>query len=200
MYRLVARLVTFRFTIAIVIVTLVLSLAVGTGARPYRVSGKQKLSGTWQLNHDLSMSGRGETLEQLGNDGQSLPIPEPTVWRLAANEPRIVELLEATELLEILLHGRELTMNATGGSDVVLTRTLLMDGQPSEQSFVPGAGSSQARWANGRLVIETQTTIGPRVIEIYELVDVDRLRLSVRIENQNWARPLLLQRVYDRIS
>jgi hypothetical protein len=110
-------------------------------------------------------------------------------------------MLEATELLEIFQHGRQITMNATGSANVVLTRTVYTDGRPSEQRFGAGyRGISRSEWDGNIFVIETEISAGPRVTETYEISDDDLLYVSVRIENPRWSQPVVVRRVYDRIS
>jgi hypothetical protein len=110
-------------------------------------------------------------------------------------------LLEASELLEILRHGKEITTNAIGSRDIVVTRTVYTDGRLSEQRF--GSGNlvvSRATWDDERLIIETVTTRALYVTETYELnADGNSLAVSVQIENRLWDQPLFIHRVYDRV-
>jgi len=162
---------------------------------------RPKLSGTWLLNTALSENGRSDLPGNLDAPNRSSHIRAADLWSCVESEPIVAELLEATELLEILRHGEEITMNAVGGPDVVFTRTVYTDGTSTEQSF--GSGNlvmSRAGWDDDKLIIETETIGAIHVTETYELsTDASLLTISVWIENFLWDQPLLLQRVYDRV-
>jgi hypothetical protein len=162
---------------------------------------RQKLSGTWQLNPALSADGRRELPGNLDSSDRSSLVLSADLWTYAESEPLIAELIEASELLEILRHGKEITLNAIGSPDIVLTRTVYTDGRLSEQGFGSGnSGISRARWDDESLIIETETTGALHVTETYELyANGSLLALSVQIENPLWSQPMLIHRVYDRI-
>jgi hypothetical protein len=183
---------------------LIPALTIGTsnaGTETQRNKIRQKLSGTWQLNLDLSSDGRSELPGNLDSPNRISLIRSTDLWAQVEAEPLTAELLEASELLEILRHGKELTINAIGSPDIVLTRTVYTDGRLSEQSFGSGnSGISRARWDDERLIIETETTGALRVTETYELnANGSLLAVSVQIENPLWSQPLFIHRVYDRI-
>jgi hypothetical protein len=181
--------------------TLVAVLGPAAVAHPSSFVVKPMIAGSWQLNRELSSNGRSELPGQLATGEQSLPVSTTAFWTIAEENPRNTEMLEATELLEISQHGRQITMNATGSANVVLTRTVYTDGRPSEQRFGFGYGGiSRAAWDGNIFVIETETSAGPSVTETYEVSDDDLLYVSVRIENPRWSQPLVVRRVYDRIS
>jgi hypothetical protein len=165
-------------------------------------STEPDLSGTWELNQRLSAysfeTPPGGTRK---GDGES-PVSYEYSSSVAAAQrvARMRELLDVTKKLEIFQQGRELTMNATGGTFVVLTRTIYTDGQLSEQRFGHGdKGVGQGKWNENRFVIETKTERGPKVTEIYELsAGGERLYLSVKIEHESWTQPVYIRRVYDK--
>jgi hypothetical protein len=170
-------------------------------ARPVSSSKQPDLSGTWRLNQELSVYPAELLQEEVGNG-----LVVNSRWTPPANEPqfrssaRLRELMEATATIEIFRHGHKLTMNATGSSFVVLTRTVNTDGRPSEHSFGLGdKGVSHASWSDKRLILETNTLRGPKLTETYELSpDGERLTVMVKIEDPHFAQPLLVRRVYDK--
>jgi hypothetical protein len=161
----------------------------------------RKLSGIWLFNAALSKNGISDLPGNLDSPNRSFLIRAADLWTYVESEPIVAELLEASELLQILGLGKEITMNAVASPDVVFTRTVYTDGRSSEQSF--GFGNlviSRARWDDDTLIIETQTTGALYVTETYELsADTSLLTISVWIENFWWDQPILLQRVYDRV-
>jgi hypothetical protein len=174
-------------------------------ARAANNSKRRELAGRWRLNRELSaysgalLPGVVEGNEPVMNDHWALPVKDSQSGPARA---RVREVLDATTSLEIFQHGREITINATGSVFVVLTRTIYTDGRPSEQRFALGnKGESQAHWNKNQFIVETNTMRGPKLTETYELSrGGKRLYLLVKIENENWTRPLLIRRVYDRDS
>jgi hypothetical protein len=174
-------------------------------ARAANNSKRRELAGRWRLNRELSaysgalLPGVVEGNEPVMNDHWALPVKDSQSGPARA---RVREVLDATTSLEIFQHGREITINATGSVFVVLTRTIYTDGRPSEQRFALGdKGESQAHWNKNQFMVETNTMRGPKLTETYELSrGGKRLYLLVKIENENWTRPLLIRRVYDRDS
>jgi hypothetical protein len=174
-------------------------------ARAANNSKRRELAGRWRLNRELSaysgalLPGVVEGNEPVMNDHWALPVKDSQSGPARA---RVREVLDATTSLEIFQHGREITINATGSVFVVLTRTIYTDGRPSEQRFALGnKGESQAHWNKNQFIVETNTMRGPKLTETYELSrGGKRLYLLVKIESENWTRPLLIRRVYDRDS
>lgn len=162
---------------------------------------RRKLSGLWLLNAALSENGRSDLPGNLDSPKLSSLIRAADLWTYVEPEPIVAELLLASELLEILRHRKEITMNAVGSPDVVFTRTVYTDGRSSEQNL--GSGNlvmSHARWDDDKLIIETEAMGDLHATETYELnANASLLTISVRIENLLWDQPLLLQRVYDRV-
>lgn len=162
---------------------------------------RRKLSGIWLFNAALSENGTSDLPGNLDSANRSSLIRASDLWTYIESEPIVAELLEASELLEIHRHGKQITMNAVGSPDVLFTRTVYTDGRSSEQSF--GSGNlvmSRARWNDDKLIIETETIGAVRTTETYELSgDASLLTISVWIENFLWDQPLFLQRVYDRV-
>jgi hypothetical protein len=150
---------------------------------------------------ERSANGQSDLPRNLDSPNRSSLIRAADLWTFVESEPVVAELLEASELLEILRDGKEITMNAIGSPDIVITRTIYADGRSSEQSF--GAGNlavSRATWDNEKLIIETVTTRALYVTETYELnADGNSLAVSVQIENRLWDQPLFIHRVYDRV-
>ena len=153
------------------------------------------------LNVERSENGRNEVPGNLDSPNRSSLIRAADLWTYVESEPIVAELLEASELLEILPHGKAITMNAFGSPDVVFTRTVYTGGRSSEQSFWSGNLTiSRARWNDEKLIIESETISAIHTTETYELnADASLLTILVRIENFLWDQPLLLQRVYDRV-
>lgn len=174
--------------------------AVGVGA--VHRGSKPKIAGTWQVNRDRSTNGRSELPGQLDSEPNASPQITSERWSRVEGDYRTDELLEATELLNILVRGGEVTVNATGGSDVVLTRTMHTDWRLSEQAIGPGLrGWSRAEWRGSKLFIETTLKDGLTVTEDYDLSpDGSSLFVTVRLESASWSQPLIVARVYDRIS
>jgi hypothetical protein len=162
---------------------------------------RRKLSGIWVLNAPLSENGQSNLPRNLDSTNRSSLIHATNLWTYIEADPIVAELHEASELLEILRYGKEITMNAIGSAEVVFTRTVYTDGRSSEQSF--GSGNlvmSRARWDDDKLIIETETTAGFHATETYELnANASLLAISVQIENFLWDQPLLLYRVYNRV-
>jgi hypothetical protein len=197
----------FRNKDAVLLAILLVMTAIGPSAiaQPANSSKRRDLAGRWRLNRELSAfsdelspGGVGDN-EQVMSEHWALPVKDSQSG-LASS--RVREVLDATTSLEIFQHGRELTMNATGSVFVLLTRTIYTDGRPSEQRFALGDnGESQAHWNKNQFIVETKTKRGPKLTEAYELSrGGTRLYLLVKIENENWMRPLLIRRVYDRDS
>jgi hypothetical protein len=192
---------------AVLMAFLLVLSAIGPSAmaQPANNSNRRDLAGRWLLNRGLSaysgalLPGVVEGNEPVMNDHWALPVKDSQSGLASA---RVREVLDATTSLEIFQHGRELTINATGSVFVVLTRTIYTDGRPSEQRFTLGdKGESQAHWNKNQFIVETKTKRGPELTETYELSRGGKqLYLLVKIENENWTRPLLIRRVYDRDS
>ena len=183
------------------------ALAATALAQPVNDSKQPDLSGTWRLNQKLSADLRNAPPAEFGNTERIVPVSSYEDWASTVKEAqrteiiaRVRELFEATKTLEIFQRGRELTMNATGSAFVVLTRTISTDGRPSEQGFGLGVkGESEARWNERKFIVETKTERGQRLTETYELSPSgDRLYVFVKIENERWAKPLFVRRIYDR--
>ncbi len=184
---------------------LVIAIIVGSAmAHPLSNSKQPDLSGTWRLNQELSAYSTALPPEGVVNSG----LTENSSWAFQ-KEPqsfrpsaRVRELLDATATIEIFQHGHKLTMNAIGSSFVVLTRTINIDGRPSQHSFGLGDnGVSQAIWSDKRFILETMTHSGPKLTEVYELAPSGgRLYVLVKIEDEHWTQPLLIRRVYDKQS
>lgn len=162
---------------------------------------RRKLSGIWLLNVERSANGQNDLPGNLESPDRSSLIRAADLWTYVESEPVVAELLEASELLEILRDGKEITMNGVGSPDVVITRTVYTDGRSSEQSFGLGIlALSRARWDDDKLIIETDTTAAFHTTETYELnADANLLTISVLIEHPLWDQRLLLQRVYNRV-
>jgi len=196
-----------RNTGAVLLAILLVMTAIGPSAmaQPANSSKRRDLAGRWRLNLELSAYSAPLPPEGVGgnepvmNEHWALPVKDSQSGLASA---RVREVLDATTSLEIFQHGRELTINATGSVFVVLTRTIYTDGRPSEQRFALGdKGESQAHWNKNQFIVETKTKRGPKLTETYELSrGGKRLYLLVKIENENWTRPLLIRRVYDRDS
>ncbi len=197
----------FRNKGAVLLAILLVMTAIGSSAmaQPANNSKRRDLAGRWRLNRELSASsdllspgGVGDN-EPVMNEHWALPVKDSQSGLASA---RVREVLDATSSLEIFQHRRELTINATGSVYVVLTRTIYTDGRPSEQRSALGdKGESQAHWNKNQFIVETNTKHGPKLTETYELSRGGaRLYLLVKIENENWTRPLLIRRVYDRDS
>ena len=191
-------------TWALLLLLLVPALTTATSdasAETQRNRIRRKLSGLWLLNAALSENGRSDLPRNLDSPNLSSLIRAADQWTYVESEPIVAELLQASELLEILPYGKEITMNAVGSPDVIFTRTVYTNGRSSEQNF--GSGNlvmSHARWDDDKLIIETETTGNLHVAEIYELnANASLLTISVRIENLLWDQSLLLQRVYNRV-
>jgi hypothetical protein len=192
---------------AVLLAILLVMATIGPSAMAQSANNSKRrdLAGRWRLNRELSVY--SAALPLIDAEGNQPPITE--AWTLpvknsqsAMASTRLRELLDATTSLAIFQHGRELTMNATGSDFVVLTRTIYTDGRSSEQRFGLGDnGESQAHWSKDQFIVETETKRGPKLTETYELSrGGKRLYLLVKIENENWTRPLLIRRVYDRDS
>ena len=171
-------------------------------AETHRNRMRRKLAGVWVLNAALSEDGRSDLPGNLNSPNRSSLIRAADLWIYIESEPVVAELLEASELLEILPYGKAITMNAIGSPDVVFTRTVYTDRRSSEHSFWSGnLAISQARWDDDKLIIETDTNGALHTTETYELnANANLLTISVLIENSLWDQPLLLHRVYDRVG
>ena len=190
---------------AVLLAILLVMTAIGpyAMARPANNSKRRELAGRWRLNRQLSAYSGAllpavvEGNEPVMNEHWAHPVKTSQFGLASA---RVREVLDATTSLEIFQHGRELTINATGSVFVVLTRTIYIDGRPSEQRFaLVDKGESQAHWNKNQFIVETKTKRGPKLTETYELSrGGKRLYLLVKIENENWTQPLLIRRVYDR--
>jgi hypothetical protein len=163
-------------------------------------ASRPSITGTWQLNRDLSTNGRSE-LPGATDSEKEQRLEAAYIWTAVESDSRVAEVLEATELLEIFREGSEFTMNATGGPQVVLTRTFSTNVRQTKQSFGLFSGISRARWQGSVLEIDTATRKGEIVHEKYETShDGNLLYVSVQIVDVEWPQPLQINRVYDRVS
>jgi hypothetical protein len=195
----------FRNATVLLLSTLCVLVTAVLPASGYSASNskQRRLPGRWRLNQELSAHSTGSLpgdvtgSDPFGNGNGAVAVNDSQSDLASV---RVRELLDATTSLEIFLHGRRLTMNATGSAFVVLTRTIYTDGRPSEQRFGLGDnGEGQAQWSDKKFTVETRTKRGPKLTETYELSpNGERLYVMVKIETESWPRPLLIRRVYDR--
>jgi hypothetical protein len=195
-----------RFWLVIIGALLTVSSGQITQAQTLKQSKWTGLSGTWRLNNTLSARWSRTISQEIGGDLILSPVAfgpgnlEVTPGKANANEVRVLELLDATRTLEIFQQRRAMTVNATGSQDVLLSRTFSTNVRPQDMMFgqVNIAGP-RARWAPGKLVIETRSHSGPLMTETYEVSD-GRLYLSLKIQNGTGSRPYFVLRIYDKVT
>ena len=164
-------------------------------------STKPKITGTWRLNRDASTDGRSELPGLSDVSDLQSTLAKTVAWYELETDPRMTELLEATELLEIYRDGSVVSMNAVGGTNIVLTRALFTDGRASTQRFGILSGNTIARWDGDILRIDTSDSTGHIIRETYEVSpDGTSLHLSITIEHSEWSSPVQIERIYDRIN
>jgi hypothetical protein len=171
-------------------------------ASPSRgVDARSRLTGTWQFNPKLSGNGRSELPAAQGVDAGDRIYEAAEKWSLLEDDDRTNELLEATELLDIIVSRGEVTLNATGGLNVVLTRTVHTDGRADEQTISPRLhGLYRSEWRGNALVVETELNDGLQMTEAFELNPAtDMLVVLVKLTKVSWGEPVIIERVYDRL-
>ena len=103
-------------------------------------------------------------------------------------------LLEPAEELTIAQTEGELTVEETFGA----TRRLHPDGKKYKTDN--GASEIKSSWKEGKLVVETKSLRGGRVLETWERIpDGSRLIVNVKMEG-GFGPGLTLKRVYDRVA
>ena len=101
-------------------------------------------------------------------------------------------LLEPSEELTIVQTEAELAVEEKFGA----TRRLHPDGKKYKTDN--GASEIKSSWKDGKLVVETKSARGGRVLEIWERIpDGSRLIVNVKMEG-GFGPGLLLKRIYDR--
>jgi hypothetical protein len=177
-----------------------------TQAQTLKQSKWTGLSGTWRLNNTLSARWSRTISQEIGGDLILSPVAfsagnlDVTPGKANANEVRVLELLDATRTLEIFQRRRAMTVNATGSEDVLLSRTFSTNVRPQDMMFGQvNIGQPRARWAQGKMVIETRSHSGPLMTETYEVSD-GRLYLSLKIQNGTGSRPYFVLRIYNRVT
>lgn len=197
-----------------IVLTMLLSTTFADEKRP---PSPPDLSGKWQLNHKLSENPGDKMREAMakGGPGDSpggMPPPggggfpgpptgEGGPGGRRGGFGRGPRVFGGAEKLEILQHEPELTINETGDSDVVRTRTIYTDGRKAEQSGeFGGKAETKAKWKGNKLVVETKTERG-KLTETYELASgVQQLYITTKIEDEHFPEPISFRRVYDRQS
>lgn len=107
--------------------------------------------------------------------------------------------MAAAEALEIVQGDGELTINETGSSEVVRTRTINTDGRKSEQSTPGGRAEVKGKWKGTKLVVEIKPERGGKLTETYELAPSGgQLYVTTKIENERLPQAVSIRRVYDR--
>lgn len=201
----------FRTNVLSLIALLLLFSSI-TGAGAIRTTAARairpklpNLSGTWRLNEALSANWSKTASSDVGGvritQPGTLPAGTSTVIKATTMDARVEQLLQAITTFEIFQRRRELVMNATGASALVLTRTFMMDEKSDGNE---GVGSrnpprTRANWADKSFVIETTTQQGSRLKEIYE-VSGDRLYLCVTIQSDLEIGPTFVLRVYEKAT
>lgn len=162
--------------------------------------------GAWQLNRNESddvLKKMREKFVEL-NDRSSLQTKNENAKQ--AESPALSISLFAPETLSVATGGAagaEITINE-GFNNVVLTRTVSADGNAQIYELRPGVNFAVSAFRNNdRIVIETVSPRGNRMIETYELVAASagaKLTITVRIEDASAKEMLTLRRVYDRAA
>jgi hypothetical protein len=156
------------------------------------------LSGTWQLNLELSEDLRATF--QAGADRPAAREPD-TAAPAAAGRDRTDFGLFAEPRLTIQSTGTEIRLR----HGVQIERTVRARASPAG-AIVPApprdwiAAESVAYWLGGALVIETRPAQGGAFIERYRLTAEGRLRLELSIQPPGASAPIGLLRVYDRLA
>ena len=167
---------------------------------PQRLSTKLNsgIDGSWQINRRLSTNGRSELPGKVDVDFNESQASDK--WSLVESDYRKIELLAATEVLEIVSTDSEVTINALGDTSVVLTRTLPTDGTSVTQTISPGwRGLCKAEWKDGSLIVTSRTTNEVQLTETFELhPQTDQLFVTITFEGSGLGAPITVERLYDR--
>ena len=118
----------------------------------------------------------------------------PPPGGMGGDDPRETRraLLEPAEELTIVQTAAELAVEEKFGA----TRRLHPDGKKYKTDT--GASEIKSSWKDGKLVVETKSARGGRVLEIWERIpDGSRLIVNVKMEG-GFGPGLLLKRIYDR--
>ena len=157
--------------------------------------------GAWRLNGNESDDVIKKMRERLAglDNASALRMKETSAEQ--TESPSLSISLFPPETLSVATGGGEITINE-GFSNVVLTRTVRADGNVQIYELRPGVNFAvTALRKNDKLVIETVSPRGNRMIETYELPAPSagaKLSVTVRIEDASAKEMLTLHRVYDR--
>lgn len=192
-----------------------LLLLASTASTPLIIQARKNpnFSGKWQLNHQQSDNPDEKLREAMGRRGAGLSgggrggFPgggNASRFPGAGGQPSSKERqqrMQAAEIVEITHIGPELTINETGSSEIIRTRTLYTDGRSFQQNFAHDHGESKAKWMDKKLVIEFKLERGGKTSETYELSeDARQLYVTRRIENPPFSGAISIRRVYDRMN
>ena len=120
----------------------------------------------------------------------------PPPGGMGGDDPRetMRALLEPAEELTIVQTAAELAVEEKFGA----TRRLHPDGKKYKTDN--GASEIKSSWKEGKLVVETKSVRGGRVLETWERIpDGSRLIVNVKMEG-GFGPGLLLKRIYDRAA
>ena len=158
--------------------------------------------GAWQLNRNESDDVLKKMQEKFaGLTDASLQTKNENTKQ--SESPALSISLFAPETLSVATGGAEITINE-GFFNVVLTRTVRADGNAQIYELRPGVNFAvTALRKNDKIVFETVSPRGNRMIETYELPAPSagaKLSVTVRIEDATAKEMLTLHRVYDRAA
>ena len=170
-----------------------------------RLPAATGFGGAWRLNPDESddvmkkmqenFAGSNDASLQVKSDAKQVESPALSV-SLFPPETLSVATGDAPET--------EITINE-GFKNMVLTRTIRADGSAQTYELRPGVNYAVTAFRkSGKIVIETVSPSGNRMIETYELTTAaptgSKLSVTMRIEDASAKEMLTLHRVYDRAA
>jgi len=188
---------------------------VAFGPRPARAADKPAapasvdLSGQWTYNQDLSDDAHEKMREAMerrgggrggsggggmGGPGSGMGGPGgPGMQSGDDHSEAMRSVFEPSEELAITQSETEIVIEEKFGP----ARSLHPNGKAYKTQN--GTADLKAQWTDGKLVVETKSGRGGKLVETWGLVpDRSRILVNVRLEG-GFGPPLSLKRVYDRV-
>jgi len=186
------------------------------------------LEGLWEINRKKSDDPENKMREAIGRrhggglrdgrssgggglpDGDGFPGEPPLGDSPARGTPpsgsqvgrasaRTEENMRAADILQIFQSESELTVNETGDDRLVNTATFYTDGRKTHQDTEYGKLETNAKWVGDKLVVETKSQRGGKMIRTYELSSDGReLHVTLRMENKRMPQAISILSVYDK--
>lgn len=144
------------------------------------------LTGTWR--HEARKSEATERDEAIDNAALDIGF----LMRGRARE-HLREATQPWKVLTLTVENDQLNLSSNGRS-IKIT----IDGPPTQVSGERGAGTTQARYEDGKLVVVAQTEAGTRTTVFHPDDDGKRLTLEVSLASQKLGKPLRYRETYVR--